>query len=206
MLLDLVRRVLPDAPVAFFDSGAEMRHTYETVARYAETHGVVTIPARLTYQEIARYSGLWGYADPVDEGCPFAIKAVMIDEPAETFVVRHRLRVSAMGLRAEESDGRRVNAATRGELYEGKDRTWYLCPLQRWSVAEVWAYIAGRGLYYNPAYDRMTELGIPREEQRIGVAMGEIGATHGRIARLRMIEPDTFNRLAAEFPGLRAAT
>lgn len=200
VVLHLARETLgPDVPAAFFDSGAELSSTRELVEHY----GVTTIHPRLTYQEIARYTGKWGYADPVDLGCPFNYGMVMIDEPSETFVVRYRLRVVAMGLRMEESSGRAWNFRARGELYQRPNRTWYAQPIATWSVDDVWAYIASRGLRYNRAYDAMTALGIPRYEQRVDMLLSERGAEHGKVAQLKRIDPTLFNELAAEFPGLR---
>lgn len=200
--LDLVRQVISDAPAAFFDSGCELRSTREIVKHYA----VPTIHPRMSFPEMARYSGWWGYSEPTDAGCPFAVKTVVIDEPAEVFVVRERLRVSTIGLRAEESKGRRMNARVRGELYQAKDRTWHLCPIAFWSTDDVWAYVASRGLAYNSAYDRMTEMGIPRERQRLGALLGAKGEGSGSFAVLRRIEPETFYELAREFPSIRVAT
>lgn len=199
VLLDVVRRVVPDAPAAFFDSGCELQSTYDIVRQY----GATVIPARLTFQEMARYCGWWGYADPVDAAADMNAKAVLIDEPAETFVVRERLMVSAVGLRAAESRGRFLNAATRRELYQGSDRTWMLTPLIWWTTDEIWAYIADRNLAYNAAYDRMAEVGIPRAEQRIGSLLGASASQYGRVAQLKRIDLSTYNRLAAEFPLLR---
>ena len=200
VVLDLVRRADPDAPAAFFDSGAELESTRAIVRHY----GVTVIHPRLSFQEMARYAGKWGYADPVDPGCPFDFGMVLVHEPAETFVVRERLMVVALGLRAEESAGRWMNATARGELYQREDRTWHCCPVAFWSADEIWSYIASRNLAYNAAYDRMAELGIPREEQRISTLLGDRAANYGKYARLKQIEPGTFNRLAAEFPGIRA--
>ncbi len=197
--LDLVRRVVPDAPAALFDSGCELRGTLALVEHY----GAEVVQPRMTFPEMARYSGWWGYPHPVDEGCPFRVKTVIVYEPAEAWVVKRRLRVQAMGLRQEESRARRISGAIRGTLYEVADRTWNLCPIQRWKVDDVWAYIAGRGLRYHSAYDAMTEMGIPRKEQRLGALLGEIGEATGSFAKLRRIEPETWEALAREFPLVR---
>lgn len=196
--VDLVRSVIPDAPIAFFDSGAELDGTYGMV----DSIGAQTIHPRLTMLEMARYCGWWGYAEPVDANSEFDAKRMLIDEPSETFVVRNGLRVIVHGVRASESHARAMHTASRGELYRGRDGTWYCMPLARWELADVWAYIASRGLAYHPAYDRMSEIGIPRESQRVSAALGERGSGWGRHAALRQIEPETWRRLIAEFPAL----
>ena len=198
VVLDLVRRVVPDAPAALFDSGDELPDTYE-MAR--ELRADVIRP-RLTMREMARYSGWWGYADPVDRGCPFDAKRILIGEPSETFVVKQRLRVVAYGLRAEESGGRAMHARSRGVLFEGRDRTWYCQPIARWSLADVWAYIASRGLRYHSAYDAMEAARIPRESQRVAGLLGDRGSGHGRHEILRRFAPRQWAEIVGEFPGI----
>ena len=78
-------------------------------------------------------------------------------------------------------------------------------PLARWSGADVWAYIASHGLRYHPAYDSMARLGMPRDSWRVSGALGDRGSGWGRHETLRRIEPETFRRLAAEFPWLLRA-
>lgn len=197
--LDLVRRVAPEAPVAFFDSGCELDETRTLVEHY----GAETVTPRMSFPDMARYSGWWGYEPPVDRNCPFRVKTVIIDEPSESFVVKRRLRVVAIGLRMEESYGRKMNSLVHGDLYETSDRTWHCLPIARWKVDDVWAYIAARGLRYHKAYDVMTEMGIPREDQRLGALLGATGEGRGSFAVLRKIEPATWRRLSREFPHLR---
>lgn len=198
VVLDLVRRVVPDAPAAFFDSGAELPDTMAMVS----ASGAEIIPSRMTMQEMARYAGWWDYAVPVDVGVHFDAKMVVIAEPAETFVVRRRLRCLAYGLRAEESGGRALHVRARGTLFQAADRTWYCMPIARWKLADVWSYIASRELPYNAAYDAMTDARIPRDAQRVATLLGERGSGWGRHALLRRFAPDVWQRLVAEFPGL----
>jgi phosphoadenosine phosphosulfate reductase len=197
--LDLVRQVIPDAPAAIFDSGCEMPETLDLCAYYR----VDIIHPRYTYPEMARYSGWFGASDPVDPDCAFPVKHILIEEPAETFVVTRKLAVEAIGLRAKESSARMVNACTRGLLWQGKDRTWRLMPVSFWSTDDVWAYIASRGLRYHPVYDRMAQSRIPREEQRLGCSLGVINMEGGRFATMKRVAPEHFARLATEFPQLR---
>lgn len=196
--LHLVRQVVPDARSAFFDSGCELRSTYDLV----DALGVEIIWPRYSILEMARYAGWWERAGAVDRGCPFNAKLVLIEEPAEGFVVRNGLRVEVTGLRAEESGARKKGAKARGMLYLGKDRTWRCDPLSWWTLQDVWAYIASRKLEYNASYDRMTEAGIEREHQRVSTLLGDRGSGVGRHSFLRRAEPARWAELVREFPGL----
>lgn len=201
-LLHVVRSVVPDASAAFFDSGVELESTYALV----RAMGVEVIAPRLSMLDMARYAGWWDYASPVDKGCPFDAKRIVVEEPSEAFVVRRRLRVLCYGLRAGESQQRARHARARGEMFEGADRTWYCQPLAYWSTADVWAYIASRELAYNAAYDRMEEARVERESQRVATLLGERGSGWGRHAIMQAAEPERFRELAREFPGLYRLT
>jgi phosphoadenosine phosphosulfate reductase len=201
VLLDLVRRVLPGAPAAWYDSGAELTGTRELVASY----GAEVIPVEPSLPELCRRGHYWGHEGHTGPTEAIDFEEALVYAPARRFRARHGLAVLALGLRAGESGGRRASARARGELYWcGYDGAWHLCPLAWWGEDDVWAYLASRGLRYHPAYDRMAALGVPRAGQRVGPALGLAGAaTEGRFALLRRIDPALFSRLAAEFPGIR---
>lgn len=199
VVLALLRARDPTAPAALFDSGVELPETYTLAAQL----GVAIITPRLSAREIAHYVGWWGAPAPVDRGCPFDVKAVLIEEPAETFVVRARLTGLAVGLRAEESRARRWVSRRQGPLYRARNRTWYVLPLLDWTADDVWAYIAAQELPYHPAYDRMAALGLPRARWRLGLALDATPEALGSLVVLRRIAPAWFADLAAEFPGLR---
>jgi hypothetical protein len=69
-----------------------------------------------------------------------------------------------------------------------------------YAVRDVWAYIIQNEVRYNAAYDRMTELGIPRERQRIGPFANARALPHGQLDILRRGWPDEFARFAKRFP------
>lgn len=198
VVVHLVRSVIPSAPAALFDSGDELPGT----AEMAELVGAEVIQPRLTMRDMARYSGWWGYDDPVDRDCPFDAKRILIGEPSETFVVKRRLRVVAYGLRADESGGRKMHVRLRGTLFQAADRTWYCMPIARWAVQDVWAYIATHGLAYHPAYDAMAMAGIERDHWRISGLLGERGSEYGRHALLRRYAPAQWDSVVREFPNI----
>ena len=205
MTLDLIRRVIPNAPAAHYDSGAEYSATYEMVKH------VDAIPIKPEHDLIwmCKYGGYWRHENPTDYETNFDFKKILVVEPAERFVDDYRLDVIAMGLRGQESYGRRMNAKTRGAFYPVEYKKLqhglhHLCPIIHWSHDDVWAYIAGRNLKYNSVYDRMAEIGIDRKEQRVSCILGMVGAGTGwRFSLLRQVDPNRFNELAGEFPMIK---
>lgn len=195
--LDLVRRIVPTAPAAFFDCGCELPTTEAMVDHY----GAQRVKTQQTLKEMCRYGGYWGYEHPTDAEAEFAFFDFLVAEPSQRFVEEHQLTTIAMGLRAQESGGRAMSAWKRGRLYRVASGEWHLCPLAFWSDSDVWAYIADRHLVYNEAYDRMAELRMPRRTWRIGMLLGLAGArTEGRYAWLRQMYPGVWNELVGEFP------
>lgn len=72
-----------------------------------------------------------------------------------------------LGLRAQERFKRRMHLAHRGLLTETA-RGWQCNPIGWRSVDDVWAFIAGEGLPYNPVYDVLSRIGVERAKQRVG--------------------------------------
>lgn len=205
VLLDLVRQVLPDVPSGFYDSECEYAETYTMIDHYE----VETIKPEQSLIEMCKAGGYWGYDGPdlIDPDLEFNFGYTLITEPAWRFADKYELATIAIGLRAGESYWRKFTALKRGEIYfhEG-NQIYHFCPLAWWTTDDIWAYINNRGLRYHSAYDKMTELGISRDEQRISTLLGSDYASHGRYAHLRQIDPAMFKRLAADFPKIARLT
>lgn len=198
VVLDLVRRVVPDVSTAFFDSGCEYESTYEVVAHY----GVQTIYLERSLPELCRYVGAWG-AEAECPGAEVSFSHYLIDEPSRRWAFQDGLSVIVLGLRAQESKGRKMNVRRRGSFYEVGTHSCRLrlLPIASWSHDDVWAYVASRGLKYNAAYDKMAELGIPRDSWRVSTLMGMCGAaTMGRYSYLAQVDPKKYNELVRDFP------
>lgn len=199
VLLDLVRRVQSDAPAVWFDSGAELDSTRDLCARY----GIIVIHPALTVIEVWKRMGYGGHPR-TDPDASLNLQRILIDEPAERAMRQLGAEISAIGLRAEESPARQKSARYHGPLFRTISGWVRLCPLLDWKYADIWAYIASRNLAYNSAYDDMAAMGIERKYQRISTLLDGKAATVGRYVYLKRCEPALFNRLAAEFPKIRA--
>jgi phosphoadenosine phosphosulfate reductase len=200
VLLDLVRRVDPKAKAVFIDSGAELDSTLALIEQYE----CETVFPETNIIQAAKIAGWWGYPNPSMPGARIDLKGLLIIDPAEKWHKANGIAVSAIGLRAQESLARELDAHTHGEIFHTKSGIVRLCPLLRWRVDDIWTYIAARELNYNAAYDAMTALGVDRNDQRVGTNLGDTNFSRGRMTYLKYCEPNTFNRLAAEFPAMRA--
>jgi phosphoadenosine phosphosulfate reductase len=112
-----------------------------------------------------------------------------------------------LGLRAAEANYRRVHLRVHGSLfYAHGDNLWHCNPLANWTVDDVWAYIYSHNLDYNLAYDKLAEMGLPPERQRIGPLAVERVIGFGQLAILKRGWPSLFNRFSAEYPEARRYT
>jgi 3'-phosphoadenosine 5'-phosphosulfate sulfotransferase (PAPS reductase)/FAD synthetase len=106
-----------------------------------------------------------------------------------------------LGLRKDENSHRRVHLNRFGSLFFAQsDNFWHCNPIANWSATDVWAYIVSRDIDYNHAYDRLTELGIPIERQRIGLLAVDRALGYGQLPILKRGWPDLYNRFAAAYP------
>lgn len=102
-----------------------------------------------------------------------------------------------IGLRSEESRGRRITLSKDGALYKGKNGLWRIAPLARWTTQDIGAYIFLHDLpmlqaYHEEGMAARTASRVPRKSVR-GDAL----------SKLRQRDPQRFDALAAMFPDVR---
>ncbi|HEX7313279.1 MAG TPA: phosphoadenosine phosphosulfate reductase family protein [Pyrinomonadaceae bacterium] len=179
--LALAREVCPDTPAVFSDDEWWLPETEEYTRRLSGLHWIRT-NARHTswFSTKGDFDGIPDYAQRQGfEGC-------------------------FLGLRKDENSYRRVHLNTRGLLYFcQRDEVWHCNPIANWTARDVWAFIHSNEIDYNRAYDRLEEIGIPLDEQRIGPFAVERAIGYGQLATLKRGWPDLFNRFALAHPEAR---
>lgn len=195
VVLHLVRSLAPDTPAHY---GHEQWVLPETEALIAATPDVTqtALPDRH-----AEWFDVWQDPAEVPEGVTYIDPTQGLDE----WNYGHALLGADgmfLGLRAEENSDRRMFLLRRGPLfYCHRHGLWECNPLYNWTVHDVWAYIADRQVPYNAAYDRLGEMGVPLQYQRIGpLAQGRVLAFGGQMSKLKIGWPELFNRFAAVYP------
>ena len=158
VMLDLALRAGYDGPVRVlaWEGETDALHSdWRDVLAAWEARGVRTevVTARrdsLVTGDTERWDALWGGAEGV-----------------------------LMGLRADESRGRRMTLRTHGTEYRAKNGAWRFCPLAWWKNGDVADYVRRNGLPTLRAYeahgleDSRTALRVPREGVR-GEAMNDL--------------------------------
>lgn len=102
-----------------------------------------------------------------------------------------------VGLRIEESRGRKISLVKDGSLYQKKGGLWRICPIAHWRTDDVAAYVVLHDLpmlntYHQEGFAARTASRVPRQEVR-----GQ------SLSALRQRDPNAFEALATKFPEVK---
>jgi 3'-phosphoadenosine 5'-phosphosulfate sulfotransferase (PAPS reductase)/FAD synthetase len=187
-MLDIVRQFRPDVPVIYFDADCSYPETDELIGVYQDMGVNIQRWECRPVLDIIREHGL----DNPDIGSYMMYETVWL--PCKQVLDAYRYDWVFVGLRADESFGRRWNARMRGPIYYVKAKNVaQCCPLQWWYTEDVWAYVHANGLPYNRAYDYD---GV----ERISYWAGTASICRGRWHELKRHWPSIYNRFVGEFP------
>lgn len=223
VVVDLARQVDPNVPVVFFDSGLQFPETLRYLEELSAAWrlNLTVIPAEPDLLTVMVALGGFDHRAP-DRRLGVELAEVMIRGPAAEAHGRHG-RGSLWGVRAEESPGRRVlyrqrlaaesvarqecsrhevRAAAGGVVSRTAGTVTY-GPIWDWQTAQVFEYLAGRGIEPNPLYRKLAELGVPTRQIRVDSIIDAAKLSNGHIAWLQKGWPDLFDRLAIALPRLR---
>lgn len=115
--------------------------------------------------------------------------------------------VCVVGLRAEESPGRRfVLYGENNELFwlrriNKPDKAY---PIIDWSYTDVWKYLAENNLKYNKIYDKMYMLGLNLRTMRVSNLIHE--KAYRCLHELQELEPETYDKLENRLKGVHCAS
>jgi 3'-phosphoadenosine 5'-phosphosulfate sulfotransferase (PAPS reductase)/FAD synthetase len=99
-----------------------------------------------------------------------------------------------LGLRQEESAGRRMNVATRGLLYMRASGLWVSQPIARWSTLDVHAFCAAADVPLLPVYLCVDPGADWRRLRKSWWVCGGGPARHGHYGWLRRWWPEQWRR------------
>lgn len=176
VLLSLCLKVRSDVDVVF--------------ARYPETYLLDN------YEEvISRWQGIrLQYVDVKDD---------ILDETAEgdfmdDWAIAHGFDGFFMGLRKQESRGRRITLLRDGVIYRKKNGLLRCCPLADWSSEEVFLYCIENRLSMLSSYEDVDV----NARSVTSLAHSKYGMRERQLLSLKRRDPARFNLLLQRFPTL----
>lgn len=192
VLLDLTRTINPNIPAVYFDADAAYPESFEMLETIPNLIKFKTEPILATFRK-------WGILHLNIED---KTMESTVYRPIKALLAKYHFDGVFLGLRAEESYGRKKLAQTKGTLFwQKRESIWECIPLAWWTYRDIWAYIFSNNLNYNKIYDKMGAL--PEKERRVSYWAGETNRRGGRWVWLATMYPDLFNQLANEFPEVR---
>lgn len=183
VVYDLVRTFNPDAPAIWSDDEYYLPETIQYINGLIEDGANVHhIRTNAQHRDWFTVSGDWNGIDDYAKANGWSGGVFL-------------------GLRKQENNYRRAHLNSFGTLfYSEKDQLWHCNPIADWKTEDVWAYIVSRRLKYNLAYDKLAEIGVDLEHQRIGPFATERATEMGALAVLRRGWPDEYLRFVNNHP------
>ena len=196
----LVWEQAPSVPAVYFDADCAFPESKAMLARYeAGGRPIIRWPCERFFDTLHRVGG------PTSDRCENETMRSTVYRPIKSLLAEYHFDGAFIGLRSEESYGRRKLAEVRGSLFwQKRDGLWECLPVANFTYLDVWAYIVINGVDYCAVYDRQMELGLNPEDCRLSYWAGETKRRWGRWAFLKRNYPELFNQFAAEFPEVRA--
>jgi 3'-phosphoadenosine 5'-phosphosulfate sulfotransferase (PAPS reductase)/FAD synthetase len=115
----------------------------------------------------------------------------------------YEINAVILGLRVEESRGRRINYFLRGdEYYNRREKNVVLQPLGLWSVKDVFFYMALENIPKHPVYNKLKKF-KEKKQIRLNTPLTLDFTSEGDIGILKHVYPKTFNRYAEILPHIR---
>lgn len=209
-LLHLVKSISPEVAVLSVVTDADLPDMVAYGERLMEAWGIEAnwIRPQMSVFEILqiakeKYGTIWGQANDarslLDKVCFF--------DPLMDAARQMRLDGSFLGLRKEESRGRRANLNVRGAVYyhQGRDM-WTCCPLMSWSRRDVMAYLVSHDIPIGPVYSKTRFHRAPDDIREGWYVPGAYANFDGKAAWLKYYYPDLYRRLIEQFPEIANMT
>ena len=147
IVLDMLRKRIPNIPVLFLDTGYHFVETYEYRDKMREDWNLnlVNLAAKRTVAEQEAEFGILNQTDP--GRCCHLRKVEPLMDGLQDYDVWFT------GLRREQSPTRKnLKVVEHHELPTGKV-IWKVSPLAAWTWGQVWEYTAKNKIDYLPLYD-----------------------------------------------------
>lgn len=162
-VLALVHAIRPEVTIYWSDDELEYPETVDLMAKAQEIAGSQMIISS-GWATHANWFRPWRerpfWRDPLPNTIP-------ADCDSADLMAARGYGLTFLGTRADESQKRGEWLRAAGPIYQSRSGL-RCCPIWDWSADDVFALAAGWGLPINPVYDRLEEIGISRERQRVG--------------------------------------
>lgn len=192
VVLWLALQIDPNIPVVWFDGGKfdeyPDTYAYKTFLQAEWKLNLTTVYPSMSFIDQMKTFG----SDDKTHYDHFFTQA-FLDESA-----RENYDGSMLGLRAQESNNRRITFRVRGQLYFHKGQNiWRICPIMNWTTVELWNVIDVAQIPIHPIYTK--NVFQKREDIRLGCMANALKHQRGDIVFIKYYYPELWNELVGMF-------
>jgi phosphoadenosine phosphosulfate reductase len=148
VVLHLVRRILPDVPVIFLDTGYHFAEVYEYRDRMAQawSMNLINLLPELTVPEQEAQFGILNQTDPS--------RCCGLRKVKPLFAALDRYRLWFTGLRREQAKSRTALQPVEDFALPTARTIRKISPLTEWTAKDVWDYTRQNDIPLLPLYDK----------------------------------------------------
>lgn len=197
---DMALKMDANIDVVYFDANCGFPDTYRILDKFKAEGKHVVIRETKDWFDIVRDAGGYG-----TQNLEYITMQETVVKPIKEMVEELGYDSMIVGLRAEESIGRRAFANVYGHHHHSKKYgIVHINPLLKWRYMDIWAYIVSNAIDYNKTYDLLWN--APETSQRISYWAGESNMGDGRWVWLRINFPQLYYKLLAFYPQANGLT
>lgn len=130
----------------------------------------------------------------------------VLEKPRWKMMDKYNIDGTIIGLRIQESKGRKFNYYKKGiEYYNKREKSNILQPLVKWKEFDVFSYLYTEKFPINPVYYRAKKIGFDYKKIRVNTiaSLSVTGREINRIHLNKILYPKEFNYLLNKIPEIR---
>lgn len=129
----------------------------------------------------------------------------VLEKPRWNLMDKYEIDSTLIGLRNQESKGRKINFAMRGfEYYNKREKANILQPLARWTTEDIFRYSFSEKIPIHPVYNRSKKMGFNFTMERVNMLIDNDNAYLGdRISKMKILYPNDYNDIVEKIEFFR---
>lgn len=225
VVVDLARRVDPNVPVVFYNTGLEFPENLRYILDLTRLWSLNLTAIKTQPDLLTALVAAGGFAHGSPRHLTFSLRERLLLQPAAT---AHDTfgPGSLWGVRSAESSRRAMlyrtslrqqldrscgpncctssseQRARHGGIVTRTDGTVTFGPIWNWTTDQVWEYLAAQNIPPNPIYAKLYHLGADADSARVDSILDAEHVTRGQISRLKHGWPQLYARLCRALPRL----
>jgi 3'-phosphoadenosine 5'-phosphosulfate sulfotransferase (PAPS reductase)/FAD synthetase len=129
----------------------------------------------------------------------------VLEIPRWEMMDKYNINGTLIGLRKQESKGRKINYILRGNNYYNKREKSIICqPIVEWGTGDIFRYAYTENMPLHPVYDKAREKGFEFMRERVNMLLDiNFSDMEDRIQKMKILYPEDFKIIVQQIPEIR---